>query len=188
MSREAIGKAGEQWCRVVGDGTSVEARFEVRDQDIVGFDRLESAGDQPSAVKFEYERWCGKADEAITLRRLLLELCRRSGRGSRFRFVSFVGVGDNLVVELCDDRIPVYTRKLPQRRGNLQVIVEQQRRCEVRQLQRAKYPPLTARMKQPRRDHSPARTRGSAYTRLGLWSKRHPIAAEANLALRSAQG
>ena len=100
LSREAVGKAVKQRRRGVGGGLALKAGVEVRDQDVVGLDRLEAARDQPLPVAFEDERGGGEADGAIGLRGLDLELCGRAGRGSRFRFVPLVGIAAKPIIDM----------------------------------------------------------------------------------------
>src|SRR4051794_8431357 len=80
---EPVGEALEQLEGVVGRRAAIELRVEVREQDVVGRERLVPAGDEPRAVALEHERRGGEALHAVADRRLALQ--RRRGARRRAR-------------------------------------------------------------------------------------------------------
>ncbi len=86
-------------------------------------------------------------------------------------------------------RVDVNPREAGERRGDALVLVQQQRRREPGELQRAERGPLGARRLQARRDDGPARAPGADHPRARRGRERHPEAAEpARVSLGRAQG
>ena len=85
LRREALDEALEQWRRRIRSGPAIKRRVEIRDQDVVGLDRLEPAGDELTPIGAEHDRGGGEAHRAVGRRGLALELGGRadgaSGRG-----------------------------------------------------------------------------------------------------------
>ena len=97
----------------------------------------------------------------------------RSGLG----LVLLVRHGDVVAVEAVDDRVRVDARQRAERVPDQLVVVQQQRRREVRELERSEDTPLAPRSKEARGDHGTASTTGARETLLRRQPERHPVAA-----------
>ncbi len=162
---------------ILGRRAPVERRIEVRDEDVVGVDRLKAAGLEAAPVGgLEDERRRGVAHGAVGVRGAALELGRRARRGARPGAVVLVGGDDVGVIDPRDDRVAVEPvdggERVAQHRG----VLEHTGRRELRELQRAQRRLLVPRGIQPRRDDRPAARRGGAQRRLRGVGERHPEA------------
>ena len=171
----------------LGRRAPLEGRIEVRDQHVVGLDRLEAARDEAPSVVLEHDRRRGEANRAVGRRRLSLQLGGRPRGGARLGTVALVGLRHLGVVEPRDDRVGVDARHRLQHGTELLVVVEHEAGREVRELQRAEDTPLVARIREPCGDDRPAAARGRADALLRVRRERHAVAAEAQLPERAAK-
>jgi hypothetical protein len=135
----------------------------------------------------ERERRGGVADGAVRVRSLALELRRAAGGRADERAVLLVGGLGRLVADRRDDRAGVEPGDSLERAADALVGVEQRRRREARELQRAERGQLLRGVDQARRDDRAAGARGGDRARPRLGVERHPVAAEAQVADRSAR-
>jgi hypothetical protein len=173
--RQALREVLEQRLRRLGRLPPRERRIEVRNEDVVGEQRLPAAGDEPLAVALEYDRRRGVPDGAVGGRRLALQL-RRSARGrSRLCLVALVRRSHVGIVEPVDDCVRVEPGGGECGADQL-VVVEQEGRREVREVKCAHDVPLGAGLEQPRGDHGATAATRARGTRLRRERERHAVA------------
>ena len=122
----------------------MKPRIDVRDQDVIGLDRLKAAGHEPRPVQLEHDRRRGEADRAIRRRGLALELGGRPGGLAGLLAIGPVGLDHLGSVDPADDLLGVDAGHDCAARHQLLIVVEQHRRVEVGQLDRAEDAPLAA--------------------------------------------
>jgi hypothetical protein len=89
--------------------------------------------------------------------------------------IALVRLGHVVVVEAVDDRVGVDARESAQRAPDQLVVVEQQRRREVSELERAQDSPFASRRVQARRDDGAAAAAGAGEALLGREPEGHPV-------------
>ncbi len=142
---------------ILGRRLALQARIEVGDHHVVGFDRLKTTRFQTAAITgLEEQGWRGVADSAIAVSGLSLEFgCRATGR-TRLRLVLFV-LGQHVgIVDEADDPVGVDAGHAGEHFTHLLVVVKEQPEVEVGQLQSAKDAPFAAGPFPAGGDHGPA--------------------------------
>ena len=107
---------------------------------------MEAARLESTAVgSLEQQRGCRVTNGAVAVARLALQLRGRAGRGARLSLVLFVRGEHVGRVDKRDDLVGVDPGHGVQDLSDLVIVVEQQRRVEVGELQRSEHPPLASR-------------------------------------------
>jgi hypothetical protein len=178
--RQRVGEGAQHLDRVVGGRPPIERRVEVGDHDVVGLERLESAGLEPlPAGPLEDQRGGGVPHGAVCVRGAPLELRRRPGRRARAGPVGLVGGDDLGIVDPRHDRVGVQAVHARERRAKRVGVVQGSGGRELSELERPQRGVLERRFRQPGGHDRAAGGRGRAEAGLGGDLKRHAEAAEA---------
>ncbi len=184
-------KEVQQLADILGRLAAVQPRIQIGHDHVVGLDGLEAAGlqRQPIAGAGEDDRRRGVADASVAVAGLALKLGGRAGRRPRLGLVGLV-LGQHLgVVDQADDPLGVDTgNRGADRLDHLIVVVEQQRRVEVGELQGAEHVPFAAGVLAAGGDHGTAGAGRGRTSGLDARRERHPVAVtEGGAGLRPAQ-
>src|SRR5579875_217244 len=196
LGDEAVGERGERLARVLRRLAAREGGVEVGDEHVVGLDRLKAAGLQAVCALAlggggggEDERRRRVADRPVGLARLALEVGGAALGLARLLLVLLVAGEHPRVVDRAHDRLDVEALDARERTGDGGVLVEQQRRGEPGELQRAQRLVLASGGEQARGDDRAAGARGGGHACARRHQQGHAEAPEvALLAERGARG